>query len=207
MVKKKSKQKLRDSGGLIGIFLWARGIWGKILAAEQRFVNRHAKILGRLAVSFVVVFFAVWTAYRIERLGAGEDLRINNIVRIHTETGVPRNTITVHRSTDFLLEPIHVSNGRAWVSASRVGRFEVGQGVQGHNARITFVARRLDINTGMFLVRFSGNVNGTVMVMRQYTGFFLPLEAELPDGTRVIARDGRRQVVAGLQEGQEIVIR
>jgi len=207
VARKKINKKAKDCGGLACTFLWARSVWSRILSVERRFVEKHSKILVRLAVIGVIAFFAVWTAYRIERLGADQDLRINNIVRLHAETGVPRNTITVHRTTDFLLEPIHVTNGRALVSASRIRRFEVGQGVRGHNARITSVSRRVDIDTGMFIVRFSANINGTVMVMRQYTGFFLPLEAELPEGVRVIARDARRQVVTGLREGQEIVVR
>ena len=195
------------SGGLVGLILTARGAWGRMLDAERRWAGRNSKVLGRAGITFTVVFFAVWTAYRIDRLGADKNLRINNIVRIHTETGIPQSTVVAEQTSEFLLEAVHVTNGRALVSGSRIGRFRVGQGVLGENSRVTMVSNRVDIDSGMYIVRFSGNISGTVMVMRRYTGFFLPLEAELPDGARVIARDAKRQVVLGLTPGQEIVVR
>ena len=211
MIRKKTDKKVVSPaihvGGLALVIARARNIWGRILAAEKRFVNRNSKVLYRAVVTGAVAFFAIWTAYRIERLGADSHLRINNIVRIQAEVGVPHNTIVAEKTTDFLLEPVHVANGRALVSASRIGRFQVGQGVMGQNARITHVSNRIDIDSGMFAVRFSNNISGTFMVMRKYTGFFLPLEAELPDGARVISRDARRQVVSGLVDGQKIIIR
>jgi len=206
-MKKIIKKPVVPIGGLAGWILAVRTIWHRLLDAERRFVHKNSKILARIAITLVVMFFAAWTLYRIDRLGADKDLRINNIVRIHAETGIPQRKLVAEKTTDFLLEPVHVSNGRALVSGSRIGQFQVGQGVLGQNSRVTFVSNRIDIDTGMYIVRFSGNISGTVMVMRRYTGFFLPLEAELPPGVRVISRDAKRQVVMGLQDGQEVVIR
>ena len=183
-------------------------MWQSIIARLGSWMRRNEKILWKLSIIGFVTFFVLWGAYRVYMLNIKGDLQVYNVVRLHIERGGPPvNTVVAKTTTDFLLEPVHVDNGRSLVSANRIGRFEVGQGVLGQSARVTSVSRNIDIHSGMFIVRFSEPINGTVMVMRRFNGVFLPLEAELPEGARVIAQDGRRQVVRGIEEGTEIVVR
>jgi hypothetical protein len=160
------------------------------------------------ALIFLSILCAsVMVGYRIQRLREEGVRHINNIVRIHKEKGVPHEYAVAKKTTDFLEEPLFVQNGRALVSADKIHMFSAGQAVKGKNARITGVARSIDLDTGMFIVRISGNITGKVMVMRQYTGFFLPVDAVLPAGARIVAKDAERMVAVGLAEGEKVMIK
>ena len=154
-----------------------------------------------------VLVLALAVSYRIREIRREGLQTVNNIARIHAERGVPRDYITVNRTTDFLEEPLFIQNGRALVSTGRINRFAVGQEIKGANATITSISRNIDLDTGMFVVRVSRNITGNFIVLRRFTGFFLPHEADLPKGARVVARDMSRMVVTGLQNGDKVVVR
>jgi len=162
----------------------------------------------RKAVIFTsILALAVLTGYRIQRIRAEEELRVNNIVRIQAERGAPHDYVVAKKSSGVLLEPLFVQNGRALVTPSRIGRFSVGDKIYGKNAVIAKVSKSIDLDTGMFVIIVSGAITGDVFVEKRYTGFFLPIDAVLPTGARVIAKDAERMVVVGLRDGDRIIVR
>ncbi|MDR3208373.1 MAG: virulence-associated V antigen [Rickettsiales bacterium] len=161
----------------------------------------------KAAIFLSILLLSVLVGYRIQKLREEGVRHVNNIVRIHKEKGSPHEYVVAEKTTDFLEEPLFVQNGRALVSADRVHMFSTGQKIKDKDANITFVSRDIDLDTGMFIVRVSGNITGNVMALREYTGFFLPVDAVLPAGAKVVAKDNQRMVVAGLKDGERIVIK
>ncbi|MDR1072004.1 MAG: virulence-associated V antigen [Rickettsiales bacterium] len=160
------------------------------------------------AMIFLSILCAsLMVGYRVQRLREEGVRHINNIVRIHKEKGAPHEYAIAERTTDFLEEPLFVQNGRALVSADKIHMFSAGQAVKDKNAKITHVAKSIDLDTGMFIVRVSGNITGKVMIMRRHVGFFLPVDAVLPAGARVVAKDAERMVADGLSEGEKVMIK
>jgi len=68
----------------------------------------------RKAVIFTsILSLAILVGYRIQRIRAEEELRVNNIVRIHSERGAPHDYVVAKKSSGVLLEPLFVQNGGA----------------------------------------------------------------------------------------------
>jgi hypothetical protein len=150
---------------------------------------------------------SVLVGYRIQQIREEGVKTVHNIVRIHAEKGAPSEYVIAKKAIDYLDEPLYVKNGRALVSAGKIHNFAVGQRIKDSNARITFVSDNIDLNSGMFVVRVSGNITGNVMVQKEYNGFFLPLDAVLPKGANVVAKDFSRMVVSGLNDGEKVIVR
>ena len=161
----------------------------------------------RLVIFLTIVSMSVWVGYRIREIRKEGIRTVHNIVRIHAENGIPQEYITVNKTTDFLYEPIYVENGRALVSLGRINKFKIGQKIKDKNITITYVSNNIDLDTGMFVVRLSHKITGNVFVESQYTGFFLPLDAEVPSHAKIIAKDNERVVVSGLNDGDKVVVR
>ena len=161
----------------------------------------------RIAVFLAVLSLSVIVGRRIQSIRKEGSYTVNNVVRIQAEKGAPRNYVEAVRTTDFLSEPLYVQNGRALVSTGRVGKFRIGQKVRDGTAKIVSVSNDIDLDTGMFVIRFSERVSGDVFVERKYTGFFLPLDAEIPAHAKIIAKDNERMVVIGLREGEKIAVK
>ncbi|MDR2268980.1 MAG: hypothetical protein LBD94_02240 [Rickettsiales bacterium] len=161
----------------------------------------------KIIVFFLILSISVLVGYRIQKIRSEGIRAVHNVVRIHAEHGTPKEYVIAKKTTDFLEEPLFVKNGRALVSSGRIKKFAVGQKIKGADARITYVSKDIDLDTGMFVVKVSGNVVGTMRILSEYTGFFLPIDAELPDGAKVIAKDADRVVVLGLKDGDKIVVR
>jgi hypothetical protein len=161
----------------------------------------------KLIIFLTILIIALVTSNRVNELRRDANLEIHNIARIHGENGVPINFVIAERREDYLEFPIYIESGRALVSAARVKRFEVGMTVKNENARITSVSNRIDLDSGMFVVRFSKNITGNFFIQKRHTGFFLPLDSVLPDGAKIIAGDWRQMVVTGIKAGDKIRVR
>jgi hypothetical protein len=161
----------------------------------------------RIAVFLAVLSLSVIVGRRVQSIRKEGSYAVNNVVRIQAEKGVPRNYVEAARTTDFLSEPLYVRNGRALVSTGRVGKFRVGQKVRGKTARIISVSNGIDLDTGMFVIRFSERISGSVFVEQKYTGFFLPLDAEIPEHAKIVAKDNERVVATGLREGEKVAVK
>ena len=163
------------------------------------------KQLKRAIIFVCIVAISAATGYRIQKIRKEGIRTVNNIARIHAEKGVPNEYVTAKKTTEFLYEPIYIQNGRALVSINRVNKFAVGESAG--SAKIVSISKNIDLDTGMFVIRFSEKITGDFMVARQYTGFFLPVDAEIPAHARVIAKDNERMVVTGLVDGDKVVVK
>jgi hypothetical protein len=161
----------------------------------------------KMAIFVLVLLTSVAVGHRVRQIRREGVLVVHNAARIHAESGVPHEYVVAKKTTDVLLEPLFVQNGRALVSAGRAHKFAVGDMIHGKDAKITYISPNVDLDTGMFIVRVSGNVSGNVFVRKKYTGFFLPADAVLPDGARMVARDGERMVAAGLRDGDKVIVK
>ena len=161
----------------------------------------------KFTIFLAILLTALAFGHRVQSLRREGITAVNNIVRIQEKNGIPHDYITVERKTDVLTEPLYVKNGRAFVSKGRVRKFSVGQKIQGTSAKIVSVSKTLNLDTGMFVITVSPAISGNVMVEKEYTGFFVPLDAEIPDNVKVIAKDSERMVVSGLTDGDKVVVR
>ena len=161
----------------------------------------------KAVIFFSILFMSIIVGHRIQALRKESAMTVNNIARLHKEIGVPKRYVIAEYSTDFLFEPLHVRNGRALVSTSRIGKFRTGQKVRDMAATITSVSNGIDLDTGMFVVLFSQRISGNVFIEQQYSGFFLPLDTVLPPRAKVIARDLTRMVATGLEPGERLQIK
>lgn len=170
----------------------------------RKIMRKSAK---RLIIFLAILFVAAVSGYRIQAILKESARTVNNISRIQTERGIPKDYVVLKKTTDYLREPLYIQNGRALVSANRVHRFKVGQKIEGTNAIIKSITSRIDLDTGMFIVSISKKISGRFMVLGKYTGFFVTLDAELPSHARVIARDGERMVITNLKAGDKVSVR
>jgi len=161
----------------------------------------------KAVVFFGILFISLAIGNRIQQIRREGLQTVNNIARIQAVRGVPKEYVVAVKTTDFLEEPLFIQNGRALVSIGKIRKFEAGQEIKGADAKIISISGNIDLDTGMFVVRVSKNITGNFMVLRRFTGFFLPLEAELPPGARIIAQDSARMVVVGLSDGDKVVVK
>ena len=155
----------------------------------------------------LIVAVSLISGYRVQQIRREGELVVSNVVRIQAERGRPQDLLVAKKTTDFLEEPLFVQNGRALVSAARVHDFAPGQRIKGTNAKISFVSQSIDLDSGMFIIKIAGKASGQVWVLKEYTGYFLPIDAVIPPHAKVIANDNNRVVVSGLQDGEKIEIK
>jgi len=163
--------------------------------------------LKRVLIFISVLSLSMLVGYRIQKIRREGIRTVHNISRIHAARGAPKEYVVAHETTDTLSEPLYVQNGRALVSIGRIRKFSVGMRADGTSARIESISKNIDLDSGMFVLQFSERITGNFMVGREYTGFFLPLDARVPPNARVIAKDGMRMVVSGLEDGDKVQVK
>lgn len=161
----------------------------------------------KLIVLALIIAVGMISRYRIEKIESDNVRTVNNIVRIQGEKGIPKYTVVANKTTDFLLEPIYIENGRSLVSIGRINKFRIGDIIHEQNAYITFISQTIDLDSGMFIIKVSKNITGSFLVEKKYTGYFLPVESVLPDSAKIIAKDSNRLVAIGLNDGDKIEVR
>ncbi len=143
--------------------------------------NRHIAYVALIAV------LALWVVYRFYAIAMENRMVVFNPVRSAAEIGAPVDTMVVQRKSGILREPILIKNNRGYVSAARVGKFAAGQKIG--NGTIASVASRIDLDTGMYIVRTRGADDGTQYAEYTANGFFVPVYA-VTNNTVYVARDG-----------------
>lgn len=160
-------------------------------------------------------------AFRIYRIVQENDKQVFNPARAALTMGTPVDTIVIKTETGALKEPLFVKNGKAFVSASRVNKFKIGQKLG--KGYVTSVSRTIDLETGLYAIKTS-SPDGQVFVEMEYKGVFVPVAAVssgqesqnyvfvAKDGlatirnVRVIATDSKTAVIAGIEDGTEIIL-
>jgi hypothetical protein len=160
-----------------------------------------------IMLSTAAVVLALVT-YRAVQISIENSRTVFNIARAHAQHGTPVETRIARTQTGHLLEPIAVAGNRIYVSGARVHRFKVGQRLAG-GGRITSVSNRIDLDTGLFIVRTSGATDGSHFVLAEHTGIFLPLHA-VSNSSVMIVENGAaraRDVVVIASDAETVVVR
>ena len=176
--------------------------------------NRFRHIL---YIAFALTMFG-WVIFRFAAVASENARYVFNAARVAADQGAPIMVTEMQRSMGTLYEPLAVQNNRAYVSAERAAKLRAGQRVG--DGKIVSVSSRIDLDTGMYVVRTSGVADGLQMAEYTVTGYFVPLYAitnnsvlVMQDGVAV-ARDVRiaRQdsenayITSGLSDGDIVIL-
>ena len=149
-------------------------------------VLRSKKIKHAIFIALVAVMVG-WVVFRFIAYASENSRYVFNASRVAAEKGLPIEFVIVQSKTGTLYEPLSVKNNRAYVSAERASKLRVGQKIE--NGKINFVAKNVDLNTGMYLVRTSGVSDGLHFAEFTTDGIFVPLYA-VSDNSVIIVDNG-----------------
>ena len=183
----------------------------------------------------IIVAIAIAAAFAIVAYRAASIIRehyreVFNFARFESAVGTPVETMVAKVQKENLYQPVAVRSGRIFVSAARIHKFKAGQKLTaraggadardlgGQSGAITSVSHRIDLDTGLFVIRTTAP-SGNHFVEVPYNGIFVPLSAiydssamVVKDGiavakpVEVIARDAARAVVSGLSDGDVVIL-
>lgn len=176
------------------------------------------KINKKLLYWLTAVLIVGWVAFRFAAIGSENERYVFNASRVAADVGAPVEVLRVMRSTDVLREPLHVQNNRAYVSGARVGKFQVGQKVG--NGKIISVGSRLDLDTGMYVIKTAGVADGLNYAESKSAGYFVPVYAINNDvvmveidgvahrrDVKIAARDSEYALItSGLNDGENVIL-
>jgi hypothetical protein len=159
-----------------------------------------------------------WVVFRFIAYASENSRYVFNASRVAAEKGLPIEFVIVQSKTGTLYEPLSVKNNRAYVSAERASKLRVGQKIE--NGKINFVAKNVDLNTGMYLVRTSGVSDGLHFAEFTTDGIFVPLYAvsdnsvmivdkgvTVPRNVKIARQDSETAYIeSGLQPGDIVVL-
>ncbi len=157
---------------------------------RAKFQNKRTR---HIAYAILIGVMILWVMYRFYAIAMENRMVVFNPVRSAAEIGAPVDTMIVQRKSGILREPILIQNNRGYVSAARVGKFAAGQKIG--DGQIASVASRIDLDTGMYIVRTRGAADGTQYAEYVSTGFFVPVYAVV-NNTVMVARDGVADAVS-----------
>ena len=178
---------------------------------------RSKKIKHAFFIALVAVMVG-WVVFRFIAYASENSRYVFNASRVAAEKGLPIEFVIVQSKTGTLYEPLSVKNNRAYVSAERASKLRVGQKIE--NGKINFVAKNVDLNTGMYLVRTSGVSDGLHFAEFTTDGIFVPLYAvsdnsvmivdkgvTVPRNVKIARQDSETAYIeSGLQPGDIVVL-
>lgn len=133
--------------------------------------RKSKNIIYTLFIALVVCVFG----YRFYSVEQENNFNVFNIVRQNMENGLPVNVLMMEQTNGVLLEPLTIKNNYAYVSGARIKDFKVGQKIG--NCKITSVSNKIDLDTGMYVIRTAGCTDGLQYVENKKTGFYVPMSA------------------------------
>ena len=166
----------------------------------------------------LVVLMAGWVVFRFAAVASENARYVFNAARVAADSGAPIQTLDVATKSGTLYLPLSVQNNRAYVSGDVAANLKAGQRIG--DGQIVSVSRKLDLDTGRFVVRTSGVSDGLQFAQFTTTGHFIPLYA-INNGTVMVAQDGvavsrditvARQdaenayVLSGLNDGDVVIL-
>jgi len=157
----------------------------------------------KLIYILLAIIIAGWIGYRVYAIYSESQREVFNAARVEEK---PVEVMIVREEMGVLREPLFIKNNRAFVSHQRVRKFGVGQRVgTGH---IVSVANKLDLDTGMYLIKTTNVQDGEQFAEAKYTGFFVPIYA-VSDGKVMVIEDGvaaTREVKIMNQDSEWVLI-
>lgn len=131
-----------------------------------------------------VVCVVLWVAFRITMLVIQHNQDVFNVSRDVAENGIPVQVVSIKNTSGVLHEPITVEKNRAYVTGNRVGLFRPGQKVG--NGKITSVSQKVNLDTGMYVIKMTGVDNGLQYVEYTRNGYFVPVHAVVGENVFVL---------------------
>lgn len=150
--------------------------------------------------------FVGWAGYRIYVINTENNRVVFNSERDAEKNGLSVSTLTVHKRIDFLYEPLVVKNNIAYVSADRVSKFTIGQNVD--NGIIVSISRNIDLDSGMHIIKTSGQTNGLHYAKIQRNGIFVPIDA-ISDSSVMVSENGivsKRAIIISDQDSKQALV-
>lgn len=132
---------------------------------------------------FAIIGIVFWIGFRVFALVAQHNQTVFNMSRDVENNGTPVLTVVAQNSSGVLHEPITVENNRAYVTGNRVGLFRTGQKVG--NGKITSVSQKINLDTGMYVIKTENVENGLQYVEYTRNGYFVPVYAVVDDNVFV----------------------
>ncbi|MBR3930200.1 MAG: hypothetical protein IKJ62_01310 [Alphaproteobacteria bacterium] len=154
----------------------------------------------------LVVLMAGWVVFRFAAVASENARYVFNAARVAADSGAPIQTLDVATKSGTLYLPLSVQNNRAYVSGDVAANLKAGQRIG--DGQIVSVSRKLDLDTGRFVVRTSGVSDGLQFAQFTTTGHFIPLYA-INNGTVMVAQDGvavSRDITVARQDAENAYV-
>ena len=154
----------------------------------------------------LVAILIGWVIFRFAAVASENARYVFNATRDAAEHGAPIEHITVSAQDGVLYEPLAVKNNRAYVTGERASKLSAGQRVG--DGKITYVSKKIDLNTGMYLVRTSGVSDGLHFAEFTTDGIFVPLYA-ISDNSVFVADNGiatKRNIKIARQDSENAYV-
>ena len=166
--------------------------------------TRKAKnIIYLVVICFVVAVFV----FRFYTVAAERNRSVFNVARNNIENGTPVTILETHETDGILYEPLNIKNNRAYVSGARIKLFYAGQSLG--DCKIISVSRRIDLDSGMHVVKTAGCTDGLKYAQNKKRGFYVPVSAV--SGNSVYVVNGSvaqiREIVIAARDSQNVLIK
>ena len=147
----------------------------------KKFDDKKAK---KILYTAVLAVLAIWFIYRFVMVAIESHMVVFNPIRETNKNGFLVETVVVSQKEHIIKIPMSIKNNRAYVSRARRGQFKVGQKIG--DGEIVSVSSSVDLDSGMYVVRTRGVIDGLKFVSVPVSGYCIPAYA---------VRDGRVSVV------------
>lgn len=165
---------------------------------KKYFETPKVKKYLRIAIIAAVAF---WFLFRFVMVALESRMTVFNPIREIKSSGVIVETLVAQKSEDVINIPIDIKNNRAYVSWGYQNKLRAGQKVGA--GEIVSVSSNLDLDTGMYVVRTRGVVDGLHNVQIKLKGYFLPAYA-VRDNTVLVFDSGSATVRDIKVAGQDL---
>ncbi len=166
---------------------------------------------------FIFTVIAVFT-FRFYTVAQEKNRDVFNIARNNIENGTPVKVLKMKETDGVLYEPLNVKNNRAYVSGGRAKLFYSGQNLG--DCKIVSVSNRIDLDSGMYIIKTANCSDGLKYAQNQKRGFYVPVSALLGTAVYVVnsgvaeireiviaARDSQNVLVkSGLKNGDSVIL-
>ena len=172
-------------------------------------LNKKAKFrkYKNFGYTIIIMFVVSVFGHRFQQIDQENKFEVFNVIRNNLNVGTPVETLKMERKSGVLYEPLTVKNNVAFVSGNRVNIFKPGQ--TAGQCKIVSVSKKIDLDTGMYVIKTSKCQNGLQYIERKHNGFFVPVSA-IAGNTIFVVDNGvaqERNVVIQYQDAQNALIK
>ena len=165
--------------------------------------RKSKNILYTIFIALVVFVFC----FRFYSVKQENNFDVYNIMRENMENGLVVDVLHMQTTDGVLLEPLTIKNNRGFVSGARVNNFKAGQNIG--KCKIVSVSNKIDLDTGMYVIKTSGCLDGLQYVENKKNGFYVPVSAIYGNYVYVVDNDKARiqNVVIADRDAQNALIK